>query len=120
MNAATIAIAPFENLSGDPAQDYFARGFVEDVATDLSRFGVLEVLHPRAVGAAGWSRDGEGPAIPAAHIVHGSVRQAGDAVRVNVQLIETANGRQLWADRYDASAVELHAVQDAIAARIAR
>jgi TolB-like protein len=109
MSAATVAIAPFENLSGDPAKDYFARGFVEDIATELSRFGTLEVLHPRAAGH-----------IPAAHIVHGSVRQAGDAVRVNVQLVEAANGRQVWADRYDATARDLLAVQDAIAARIAR
>jgi TolB-like protein len=42
----TIAIAPFDNLSGDPLQDYFAQGFVEDVATELSRFSTLDVLHP--------------------------------------------------------------------------
>jgi tetratricopeptide (TPR) repeat protein len=58
--------------------------------------------------------------LPADHIVHGSVRHAGDAVRVNVQLVEAGNGRQVWADRYDATAGDLHAVQDAIAARIAR
>jgi TolB-like protein len=121
MSAATIAIAPFDNLSGDPTQDYFVRGFVEDVATELSRFGTLEVLHPRAVGASLWTRGADSERrIPADHIVHGSVRHAGDAVRVNVQLVETANGRQVWADRYEATARDLHAVQDAIAARIAR
>ena len=114
--SATVAIAPFDNLSGDPAQDYFARGFVEDVATELSRFGTLEVLHPRAFAAA--ARDA-GAAVPAAHMVHGSVRRTGGSVRVNVQLIETAHGRQLWADRYDATAADLFAVQDAIAARVA-
>jgi TolB-like protein len=50
--AASIALAPFENLSGDPAQDVLARGFVEDVASVLSRFGTLEVVYPRAVLAA--------------------------------------------------------------------
>jgi len=121
MSARTVAIAPFDNLSGDPAQDYFARGFVEDVATELSRFGTLEVLHPRTVGAAFSTRGGDPTRrMPADHIVHGSVRHAGDAVRVNVQLVEAANGRQVWADRYDATAADLHAVQDAIAARIAR
>ncbi|AMY07806.1 invasion protein regulator [Luteitalea pratensis] len=116
--SATVAIAPFDNLSGDPAQDYFARGFVEDVATELSRFGTLEVLHPRAFGAAPLDADSARP-VPAAHIVHGSVRRTGSSVRVNVQLVEAANGRQLWADRYDATAADLLAVQDAIAARIA-
>jgi TolB-like protein len=121
VGAATIAFAPFENLSNDPAQDYFARGFVEDVATELSRFGTVEVLHPRAVGAALVTRGGALDGVtPANHIVHGSVRRTGDAVRVSVQLVEAGKGRQLWADRYDATAADLLAVQDAIAARIAR
>ena len=121
MGAATIAFAPFDNLSGDPTQEYFARGFVEDVATELSRFGTLEVLHPRALAVSGFGRATDPyPAIPADHIVHGSVRRAGESVRVSVQLVEAVNGRQLWADRYDATASDLHAVQDAIAARIAR
>lgn len=116
--SATVAIAPFDNLSGDPAQDYFARGFVEDVATELSRFGTLEVLHPRAFGATPADPLSTRP-LPALHVVHGSVRRTGSSVRVNVQLVEAANGRQLWADRYDATAADLLAVQDAIAARIA-
>jgi TolB-like protein len=121
MSTATVAIAPFENLSGDPAQDYFARGFVEDVATELSRFGTLEVLHPRAVAASQRTSPVDPDRrIPAAHIVHGSVRNSGNAVRVTVQLVEAANGRQVWADKYDATAADLYAVQDAIAARIAR
>jgi TolB-like protein/tetratricopeptide (TPR) repeat protein len=123
VGTATIAFAPFQNLSSDPAQDYFARGFVEDVATELSRFGTVEVLHPSAVGVAALTGRGGGGLevhLPAHHIVHGSVRRAGDAVRVNVQLVEAANGRQLWADRYEATAADLLAVQDAIAARIAR
>ena len=119
MGAATIAFSPFDNLSSDPTQDYFARGFIEDVATELSRFGTLEVLHPSAVAASMVTRGADGH-VTADHIVHGSVRRAGDSVRVNVQLVEAANGRQLWADRYEATAQDLHAVQDAIAARIAR
>ena len=119
MAAATIAFAPFDNLSGDPGQDYFARGFVEDVATELSRFGTIEVLHPNAVWVS-LMRGSDSARVPADHIVHGSVRRAGQAVRVSVQLVEVANGRQIWADRYDATAADLLAVQDAIAARIAR
>jgi TolB-like protein len=120
MIAATIALAPFENLSGDPSQDYFARGFVEDVAIELSRFGTLEVLHPRSVAAFLRARVGDTDSGPLAdHMLRGSVRQAGEMVRVAVQLVEAANGRQLWADRYDATAKDLLAVQDEIAARIA-
>jgi TolB-like protein len=120
MPAATIAFAPFDNLSGDPTGDYFVRGFVEDVATELSRFATVEVLHPNAVWAALMRGSDGGLRVEADHLVHGSVRRAGDAVRVNVQLVEVVNGRQIWADRYDATAGDLHAVQDAIAARIAR
>jgi TolB-like protein/tetratricopeptide (TPR) repeat protein len=120
MIAATIALAPFENLSDDPGQDYFARGFVEDVATELSRFGTLEVLHPRSVAAFLRARGGDADNGPRAdHMLHGSVRQTGEVVRVGVQLVEAANGRQLWADRYDATASDLLAVQAEIAARIA-
>jgi TolB-like protein/tetratricopeptide (TPR) repeat protein len=120
MPAATIAFAPFDNLSGDPTGDYFARGFVEDVATELSRFGTVEVLHPNAVWTSLMRGGDDDRRVQAGHIVHGSVRRAGDAVRVNVQLVEVVNGRQIWADRYEATASDLHAVQDAIAARIAR
>jgi TolB-like protein/Tfp pilus assembly protein PilF len=120
MPAATIAFAPFDNLSGDPTGDYFARGFVEDVATELSRFGTVEVLHPNAVWTSLMRGGDDDRRVQAGHIVHGSVRRAGDAVRVNVQLVDVVNGRQIWADRYEATASDLHAVQDAIAARIAR
>ncbi len=118
---ASIAFARFDNLSGDPAEDYFARGFVEDIATELARFGTVDVFHPSALAASLASRgDAAGGGVPADHIVRGSVRRGGARVRVNVQLVRAADGRQLWADRYDATAKELYAVQDAIAARIAR
>jgi TolB-like protein/tetratricopeptide (TPR) repeat protein len=118
--AATIAFAPFDNLSGDPSGDYFVRGFVEDVATELSRFGTLEVLHPNAVWASLVRGGDSSRLVSADHVVHGSVRRAGPGVRVSVQLVDVAKGCQIWADRYDATATDLHAVQDAIAARIAR
>ncbi|MPY88916.1 MAG: hypothetical protein GEU99_13430 [Luteitalea sp.] len=120
MIAATIALAPFENLSGDPNEEYFVQGFVEDVATELSRFGTIEVLYPRAVLAFIRARTSDADSGPIAdHILRGSIRRAGDVIRVAVQLLGSGTGRQLWADRYDATANDLLAVQDEIAARIA-
>jgi TolB-like protein len=118
--AASIALAPFANLSGDAAQDYLARGFVEDVATELSRFGTLEVVYPRAVESMAKRRAAGTPdRHMAGHMLRGSVRRGGDVIRITAQLVETPTGRQVWADRYDATADNLLAVQDEIAARIA-
>jgi TolB-like protein len=105
---ATVAVLPFENPSGDPEQAYFARGFVEDVTTELSRFATLDVVHP----------DPDDASPPAEYLLQGSVRRLGDEVRVAVQLVESG-GRQVWAERFDASAASLYAVQDEIAARVA-
>ncbi len=112
--AASIALAPFENLSGDPAQDVLARGFVEDVASVLSRFGTLEVVYPRAVLAAPASGTGVTNVL-----LRGSVRRSEDVIRIAVQLLDPRNGRQIWADRYDVTAGNLFAVQDQIAGRVA-
>jgi TolB-like protein/Tfp pilus assembly protein PilF len=116
--AASIALAPFENLSGDPAQDVLARGFVEDVASALSRFGTLEVMYPRALESAGVARAGDA-AVPANTLLRGSIRRAGDVIRINVQLLEPRGARQVWADRYDVTAHNLFDVQDEIAERVA-
>jgi TolB-like protein len=105
----TVALAPFDNLSGEPQQDYLARGFVEDLAAELSRFGTLDVFYPRETEAP----------VSAAHLLRGSIRRTGDMMRIGVQLLEARSGRQLWASRYDATAADLLAVQDEIAARVA-
>jgi TolB-like protein len=121
MIAGSIALAPFENLSGNPNEDYFAQGFVEDLATELSRFGTLEVIYPRAVAVFMRANAAGRDAVPIAdNILRGSIRRAEGVVRIAVQLVAAATGRQLWADRYDAGAGELLAVQDDIVARIAR
>jgi TolB-like protein len=116
--AASISLAPFENLSGDPAQDVLARGFVEDVASALSRFGTLEVVYPRAVGNVPLARGG-GRTSATANLLRGSVRRAGDVIRIAVQLVDAHSERQIWADRYDVTAGNLFLVQDQIAERIA-
>jgi TolB-like protein len=117
--AATIALAPFENLSGDPAQDVLALGFVEDVAAALSRFGAIEVMYPQAFTAASLGRSGSGRTAAASNLLRGSVRRAGDVIRIAVQLIDTHTGRQIWVDRHDVTAGTLFTVQDQIAEQIA-
>src|SRR6186997_740291 len=117
--AASVALAPFDNLSGDPAQDLLARGFVEDVATALSRFPMLEVVYPRVVAGAGPATPGADAASMATTMLRGSVRRAGDVIRIAVQLLDAQGGRQIWADRFDVTAGNLFDVQDEIAERIA-
>ena len=117
--AASVALAPFDNLSGDPAQDVLARGFVEDIASALSRFGTLEVVYPRATATAGRPDTAVSPASMATTVLRGSVRRAGDVIRIAVQLLDAQGGRQIWADRYDVTAGNLFDVQDEIAERIA-
>ena len=116
--AASIALAPFENLSGDPAQDVLARGFVEDIAVALSRFGTFEVVYPRAVLTPA-ARGGADMTSMATTLLRGSVRRADEVIRIGVQLLDHHAGRQIWADRYDVTAGNLFAVQDQIADRIA-
>jgi TolB-like protein len=118
--ATTIAVLPFDDPVGDREQDYFARGFVEDVATELSRFPTLEVIHPqtslapaRRPGITGVS----GPLAPG-YLLRGSVRRRGDVTRVAALLVEASSGRQVWAEHFDAPAECLLSVQDEIVARV--
>jgi TolB-like protein len=116
-SAVTIALAPFENLSGRLDEDYLAQGFVEDLAAELSRFGVFELLYPRAVDRF---LKGEAQSLPdGTHVLRGSIRCSGDVLRVGVQLVDSSSGRQVWAHRYDATAGEILTMQDDIASRIA-
>lgn len=119
--AATVAVLPFENPSGDPEHEYFARGFVEDVVTELSRFPTLEVIHPQTSFALAKDRSTERlpDALRIGYLLQGSVRRLGETVRVAAQLVEAGAGRQIWADRFDAPAERLLAVQDEIVARVA-
>jgi TolB-like protein len=116
--AASVALLPFENLSGDPAQDVLARGFVEDIASALSRFGTLEVVYPRAFAADAAAGGADVRALATA-MLRGSVRRAGDTIRITTQLLDAQGARQLWADRFDVTAGNLFTVQDEIAERVA-
>ncbi|MFN2427344.1 MAG: hypothetical protein ABR587_12960 [Candidatus Binatia bacterium] len=115
--AARIAVLPFDSLSEDASDAYFARGFVEDLITELSRFPTLEVLHPDSALAE--DRSFDAAALGVTLCLRGSVRRFGEAVRITAQLADAGSGRRLWAERFDASASELLAAQDDIVAHVA-
>ncbi len=117
----TIAVLPFENMSGDPDQVYFSDGMTEDVITELSRFGELTVIARNSTFAfRGQSVDVRevGRALGAGYVVEGSVRRAGSRVRITAQLVEAANGGHLWAEKYDRAVEDVFAIQEEIARNI--
>jgi TolB-like protein/Tfp pilus assembly protein PilF len=107
-----IGVLPFENDTADPGQDYLARGLVEDLLVELSRFPTLEVVHglqdASAIAACG-----------VRYLLRGSVRRMENSIRIYVQLLEAATPRQVWSDRFEASAENLFAVQDEIVRAVA-
>ncbi len=118
-----IAVLPFDNLSGDPAQAYFADGITEDLITDLSKVGGLTVIARNSTfqykGKAQDVRE-IGRALGARYILEGSVRRIGDSVRINAQLIDAQTGAHLWAERSDGEFGKIFALQDAIARNVAK
>ena len=117
----SIAVLPFINMSGDPEQEYFSDGITEDTITELSRFRSLFVIARNSSFAfKGQSVNvGKiGKELGVAYLVEGSVRKAGDRVRVTAQLVEAATGNSLWAERYDRNLDDIFAVQDEVTASI--
>jgi TolB-like protein/class 3 adenylate cyclase/Flp pilus assembly protein TadD len=117
----SIAVLPFENLSGDASQDYFSNGIAEDVITALGHFSNLLVI----AKSASFQFKGRnlapaeiGRQLDARYLLEGSVRRAGDRVRVNAELSEAATGRNVWSQAYDAEVNDIFAVQDDIARRV--
>ena len=111
----SIAVLPFQNLSGDPAQDYFSDGITDDIITELSRFRTLFVIaRNSSFSLRGKTTDVSeiGRNLGVRYAVQGSVRKAGQRVRVTVELVDTASGNHLWGERYDRELQELFAVQD--------
>ena len=120
-DGASIVVLPFDNLAADPAQDYFANGITEDLITELSRIRELSVIASGSAfayrGEAGLERvRGE---LGVRYIVRGSVRRDGARVRINVQLIDAASGRHLWAERYNAAGADTLDLQASITGEIA-
>jgi adenylate cyclase len=122
LDRPSIAVLPFNNLSGDAGQAYFSDGITEDLITELSRFRDLVVIARNSSFAfKGQALDtGElGRRLGVRYLLEGSVRRAGDRVRITVQLVDAATGGHLWADRYDRALDDIFAVQDEVVARIA-
>ena len=117
----SIAVLAFQNMSGDPEQEYFADGITEDIITDLSRIGGLLVIARNSSFAyKGKSVDVRIVAreLGVRSVLEGSVRRAGNRVRITAQLIDAENGGHLWADRFDREVSDIFAVQDEVTQRI--
>ena len=113
----SLAVLPFQNMSGDPEQDYFADGMVEDIITGLSRIKWLFVIARNSTFAyKGSAIDVKkvGRELGVRYVLEGSVRKAADRVRITVQLINAATGAHVWAERYDRKSDDIFALQDEI------
>jgi len=117
----SIAVLPFDNLSADSNQAYFADGISEDLITDLSKIAGLFVVARNS----SWTYKGKpvlvqkvGEELGVRYIVEGSVRREGDRVRINAQLIDAVSGKHLWAERYDGSMSDVFALQDRVIGQI--
>jgi adenylate cyclase len=113
----SIAVLPFTNMNGDPEQDHFAEGITEDIITELSRISAFFIIARNSTFTyKGTNPDVRqiGRELGVQYIVEGSVRRAGERVRVNVHLLEASTGNHIWGDRYDRPLVDLFDVQDDI------
>src|SRR5438477_4386856 len=118
----SIAVLPFENLSPDPDNAYFAGGIQEEILTRLSRIGDLKVISRTSTQRFKNSPENISQIakqLGVANILEGGVRKAGDQVRVHVQLIDAESDSHLWAERYDRKLTDIFAVESDIAAKIA-
>ena len=117
----SIAVLPFENMSGDPEQEYFADGVVEEIITALSRIRWLFVIarnssftyKGRAVDVKQIGRE-----LGVRYVLEGSVRKAGNRVRITGQLIDVSTGAHIWADRFDGELANIFDLQDQVTASV--
>jgi TolB-like protein/class 3 adenylate cyclase len=117
----SIAVLPFQNMSGDPEQEYFADGIVEDIITALSRFKLIFVIarnssftyKGKAVDVKQVGRE-----LGVRYVLEGSVRRAGNKVRITGQLIEASTGTHLWADHFDGPLEDIFDLQDRVTASV--
>ncbi len=118
-----MAVLPFANMSGDPEQEYFSDGISEDIITDLSRVSALSVISRNSAFAF----KGKHVDLPlvakqlnVTHVLEGSVRKAGNRVRITAQLIHGATNNHVWAERYDRELADIFALQDEISQAIVK
>ena len=117
----SVAVLPFENMSGDPEQEYFADGIAEDIITSLSKLSQLLVIarnssftyKGKAVKVQEIARD-----LGVRYLIEGSVRKAGNRVRITAQLIDCDTGGHLWAERFDRELTDIFAMQDEVTQEI--
>jgi TolB-like protein len=118
----SIVVLPFSNIGGDPDREYFADGVTESLTTDLSRMrGAFVIARNTAFTYKGKTVDVKavGRELNVRYVLEGSVQRRSDRLRVNVQLIDAANGSHLWAERFDKPAADFFDMQDEIVARLA-
>ena len=118
----SIAVLPFQNMSGDPEQEYFADGMVEEIITALSRIRWLFVIaRNSSFTYKGQSTDVKqvGRELGVRYVLEGSVRKAGQRVRITGQLIDATTGTHLWADRFDGSLEDVFELQNKVAVSVA-
>ena len=121
VNRPSIAVLPFQNMSGDPDQEYFADGMVEDIITALSRFKSLFVIaRNSSFTYKGQPVDVKrvGRELGVGYVLEGSVRKVANRIRITGQLIEALTGRHLWADRFDGDVQDIFKLQDEITSRV--
>ncbi len=113
----SVAVLPFANMSGDPEQEYFSDGVTEDIITELSKFRSLFVIARNSSFAfKGQSLDARkiGQKLGVRYVVEGSVRRAGNRIRITAQLIDAGEDKHVWAQRYDRELEDIFAVQDEV------
>jgi TolB-like protein/DNA-binding winged helix-turn-helix (wHTH) protein len=118
----SIAVLPFQNMSGDPEQEYFADGMVEEIITSLSRIHWLFVIaRNSSFTYKGQTVDVKrvGLELGVRYVLEGSVRKGGSRVRITAQLIDALTGAHLWADRFEGSLEDVFALQDKVASNVA-
>ncbi len=119
----SLAVLPLQNLSGDAANDYFSDGMTEEIGTKLSKIGAVTIASSAATAQfKGTTKNAKdiGQALGVRYLLQGSVRKAGDRVRINVQLIDTSSGFQAWADDFVGDLKDVFTLQDQTALKIAQ